>query len=458
METVFEKATPVTVLSSVPPSETETEQPSPGPPTQSVQNYEFVREPPKEFFCPVSFELLLEPQQTDCCGHHVTLEVARRLREEGRPCPICQQPHFTTHADKFHGRKVREVSVRCPHRARESGCEWEGELGDLGDHVRKCPNRPWQCIYCGYVIYFVGVVSEEEHLSVCQQFPVPCPNGCEVGRVKRCDTQQHVLDCPLQVVDCDYADLGCKVSLPRREMKTHIASSQQEHMLQMCAANLMLSQEMSRKMAEKDEQIAQLQLEMKKMEGRVTEKMRGNKVEICHKVSEAVAEEVKVAKVALERQIISTGNEMKDLAKILISGIPPVEYIIPNFSVLRENETWMSSPFYTHYGGYKMCIEVFPNGFITPSHVSLKFLTMRDSLTDYLKWPAKLIVTIHVLNHRTGKWEREYIDGISFTRNKPAAEVEVSSYCSKYLPHSKLAPYIKDDCFHIRVDEFIYKM
>ena len=114
-----------------------------------LADYDFVEEPAKEFFCAVTLELLVEPQQTDCCGHHISAEVTRRLLGEGKACPMCQQPRFTTHPDKFHGRRIQQLVVRCPNK--KSGCGWEGELGDVEAHVGYCPKQPWRCPHCAFV-------------------------------------------------------------------------------------------------------------------------------------------------------------------------------------------------------------------------------------------------------------------------------------------------------------------
>ena len=93
--------------------------------------------------------------------------------------------------------------------------------------------------------------------------------------------------------------------------------------------------------------------------------------------------------------------------------VPPVEYTVPNFSVLKaQDKEWRSSPFYAHRGGYKMCIGMWPNGapFGCRSHVSVRFYTMQDGSTEKLNWLVRLPVTIQVMNHTTGRWEREHTD------------------------------------------------
>ena len=44
-------------------------------PRSMEKDFIFVERPSEDFFCPVSLELLLEPQLTSCCGHHLSQEL-----------------------------------------------------------------------------------------------------------------------------------------------------------------------------------------------------------------------------------------------------------------------------------------------------------------------------------------------------------------------------------------------
>ena len=104
--------------------------------TATEADFDFVNRPAQDFFCPVTFELLLNPQQTQCCGHHISETAAKVLKQENKPCPICKAAEIDTVLDKYHQRRVRQVQVRCPHAA--SGCEWVGEVGELNNHTNTC--------------------------------------------------------------------------------------------------------------------------------------------------------------------------------------------------------------------------------------------------------------------------------------------------------------------------------
>ena len=267
---------------------------------------------------------------------------------------------------------------------------------------------------------------------------VPCPNGCEAGSVERCSLERHLLECPLQLVGCEYAAMGCAVRLPRREMSEHIRQSGQEHLLKMCAANLTVSRELSRKVEEKEQQIAELREEMRRMEGRVEERMKEMEGRLTKKVE-------------------TVQLQVTDIHSEVAITVPPVEYTIHRFSALKaQDKEWQSPPFYTRPGEYKMRMGVWPNGLGKGkrSHVAIRFYTMADAHTEYLKWPATLPVTIRLLNQTTGRWERESTNGSYFGRRKPSFDLEHRATNWDYLSHSELAPYVKDDCLCIRVTKF----
>ena len=96
--------------------------------------YEFVEKPSEEYFCPVTFELLIDPVQTNfCCGNHLSRAVAEQLQAEGKPCPKCKKSPLKTTDDRFFKRKVMELKVYCKNKS--AGCQWQWELGELDSHL-----------------------------------------------------------------------------------------------------------------------------------------------------------------------------------------------------------------------------------------------------------------------------------------------------------------------------------
>ena len=234
------------------------------------QEYDFIEDLPQEFFCPVTFELLRDPQLTTCCGHLLSRRVVTKLQQEGKPCPMCKDPGFPSVPNKHFKRKVEELKVRCPHK--RNGCKWEGELGNLDHHSKSCPKRPWQCQHCGFRgTYDIGTT---DHLPSCTKYPEPCPNQCDIGTVPRCDMQKHLTECPLQLVECEFAQAGCREKIPRQNLSRHMEEGAQRHLLSMSLLNLSLTRELHQKMAEKDQQIAELQGQLQEQSRKLEEQIK----------------------------------------------------------------------------------------------------------------------------------------------------------------------------------------
>ena len=172
---------------------------------------EFVEPLPKQFQseCPICLQILHEPRLIDCCGYNFCATCIERVGRDGKPCPLCNKPGFTTMANKGLKRLLHELHVYCPHRLH--GCEWIGELGMMDRHVNsdpkpqggsqfamieclhckesirqdkisghqleRCPQRPYTCQYCTvYKSTFEDVV--HSHWPKCKCFLLSCPKEC----------------------------------------------------------------------------------------------------------------------------------------------------------------------------------------------------------------------------------------------------------------------------------------
>ena len=105
----------------------------------SEEDYLFVEQSLKDYFCPVTFGLLLQPHLTSCCGNHISQEAASRIQREGGACPICNTHPLSTMLNKYFQRQVKSVLVFCHHDDRR--CGWQGELANFDSHVQSCPMR-----------------------------------------------------------------------------------------------------------------------------------------------------------------------------------------------------------------------------------------------------------------------------------------------------------------------------
>ena len=129
--------------------------------------------------------------------------------------------------------------------------------------------------------------------------------------------------------------------------------------------------------------------------------------------------------------------------------VPPPTFIMTNLSHHKDSgERWYSPPFYSHIGGYKMCLRVDANGWGngTGTHVSVVNYLMRGEYDDDLLWPFRGEITFQLINRRADEGHVE--DTIPFDDSAPDSatcrvmEGERAPDCgrgpSRFIPHSAL--------------------
>ena len=216
--------------------------------------------------CQVCKYVLDQPMLLSCCGQYLCAKCVTAIQHSNmtgpKRCPFCKEPNFTSMLNKGLLREINELKVRCPNAA--SGCAWEGQLNqvvqhtasrsgaegecryqrvqcrssrcresllrvELHDHeTQQCEYRQFTCKHClNFTNTYQIVISQ--HYPVCSEFPVPCPNKCEVADMSRSALEEHLSVCPLQVVACDYQSAGCNCSRPRKSLSAHYATAANYH-------------------------------------------------------------------------------------------------------------------------------------------------------------------------------------------------------------------------------------
>ena len=355
--------------------------------------YEFVEKPSEEFFCPVTYEVLLDPVQTNlCCGNHLSRAVAEQLQAEGKPCPLCKKTPLKTGEDLFFKHKVRQLKVLCHNKS--AGCRWVGELGGLDSHLKlgslegqcdfvkvecplkcgqilqrrnveehkssDCAKRPFSCDYCDYESTHEKVVND--HWPKCQRFLKVCPNKCSTDTIERRFLQHHLQEkCPLQEIPCKYTFAGCQATVERKAMQEHLDENKDEH------------------------------LDMT--------------------VSKCKNLEAKLTDMTLA------------LAKMVTKPFfnPPPDIVMNEFERRKkESERWFSPAFYTHVGGYKMCFNIDANGLDIGegTHVSVGVWMMKGEFDSHLKWPFKGEITVELVNQKEGGENHERNIGHTYSEER----------------------------------------
>ena len=415
--------------------------------------FDFVESPLEEFFCPVSLAVLLEPYLTPCCGAHLSQEAYQRL--QGQPCPLCREENLTGVLDKSVKRKVLSLKVRCPHRA--EGCEWQGELRSLEQHLntnsseeggckyvgvdcpyacgecvqrrnleehksQHCPMRPFSCQHCSHTATFQAVT--EEHWPVCEKYPLQCPNECGEEEMERKCLKEHLEQtCLLEVIQCEFSYAGCGVQLERCLMSAHKKKNVEAHLSMLS----LVAQEVP-----KLQSIVQTQADLIKQ---ITDQMKQDR-----------------------DQFKQLGDQVKHVFMKLQVGklVPPVEIILNDFEKHKKDITnvWCSPPFYSHLGGYKMSLKVYADGLgqRKGTHVSVYVCLMKGEFDYFLEWPFQGEVTVQLKKAKPPHHEylvrfdnKTPIRCVREPEMTPSTNLAWGNY--DYISHADLyaGGYIKDD-------------
>ena len=441
----------------------------------------FVDSPPDDLTCSICLLVLRDPLLTGCCGNHFCRACVLQVQRESQPCPLCGATAFTTMLDKYFVRKVNELKVECP--TKEKGCSWVGDLGRLSDHLDpkkgdckflisdcpnlcgrrmyhgeldahqlKCPRRPYICKFCDYKGVFEDM--SKKHWTVCEKYPMVCPNSCGEVDIERRYLERHLRnECTLEKADCEFAHAGCRVRLDRSEVKIHRETCIHEHLALVSAKCLHLSerlpadfqQHLTERLSEKDEQLQSMLKQLEVREQEVVE---------------------------LRTRLATVQEEMEDVKSdcaILKSTvfIPPFEFVMTDYERRKSNnEQWLGPPFYSHIGGYRMCMSLDVNGSdeCEGTHVSLYVNLMKGEYDNNLHWPFKGVVVVQLLNQR--KDEGTFEEKILFTRDTASVagrvihgEVAASGLgISDFISHQqlgynavKIIEYLRSDCLRFRV-------
>jgi len=205
-----------------------------------------------EFLCPICLEAMKDIVLTSC-GHHFCEACLTQHLASNPTCPLDRSPLPSKDdffRDKAMERKMGALQIVCPNK-----CDWNGSLSTIKQHIatcpleqitcclgcnanfiRKeeefhkissCPKRKVNCEHCSKEINFEDL---EEHFIVCSKFPIKCKHGC-VEKFTRENETPHYLQCPLQIINCQFKPSGCQVALPRHKMENHLQVAMNTHLL-----------------------------------------------------------------------------------------------------------------------------------------------------------------------------------------------------------------------------------
>ena len=236
----------------------------------SVPEYKFL-DKTEDFECPICTLVLTTPVQTKCCGTvfckscikqwstPTGLTGIQRKETSNSCCPHCRNSPLHYYDDKRTERMIKNLTVACLNH--KSGCKWAGELRNLSVHLsstnvtgcehqmipcpRKCGenvlkshlikhskedciHRKVECRFCQLTGYYKIIAGT--HYDECPKIKISCPNNCAISSIVRSELQEHIKQCPLQIVSCDYANAGCSQRMARKDIEIHRVTGMSQHL------------------------------------------------------------------------------------------------------------------------------------------------------------------------------------------------------------------------------------
>lgn len=213
--------------------------------------YNFLAEHEEDDKCMICFELANKPVQTKCCGKTFCQACFEKI--QNNHCPNCrEEDNFESYEDQKTARRITSYTIVCVNY--ESGCDWEGELGSINDHLRKqcffeveecqrncgqqykrylkylhaveCPLRELACPFCSsYPETSIEMTYRHlvlQHWKECSHWPAQCPNLCDERHLERGTVQSHLNhDCLKQRTFCKYHEFGCNYAALREDIGRH---------------------------------------------------------------------------------------------------------------------------------------------------------------------------------------------------------------------------------------------
>ena len=430
---------------------------------------EFVEKPPVafQFECPICLLVLREPYQVTCCGKSFCKECIDRIKAANQACPTCNKGDFTMFPNLGLQQSLYDFRVYCTHKSK--GCEWTGELRELDNHLNSDP--PADLLFKG-----------------CPFTLLKCPLSCADHVFLRKDIKSHVSDnlekflSHFISIKQENSHLKEQMEITEREklyldqentqLKVQMANNEGEKLhLEQCVRELedkvgeinelelkKLMTKLKREMKERSERLSSIEGENQYLEQQVTEL----KTKVSQLNKEAIIKK-------LEEDMVIASRPPRPEQPLSVSGTykPKVEFTMTDFEQYRrDNDHWHSPHFYTHPNGYKMCLRVYPNGYVygpgKGTHLSVFVFLMKGEFDDQLKWPFQGEITIQLVNQKEDK--DHVVKTLRLTKSnlvlppKCCERVTIGDRSDsgwgehQFLPLTELQPkYLKNDCIKLYI-------
>ena len=420
-------------------------------------SYEFLEFPLEMYYCSVCGLVARDITLVSCCGNKFCRRCVEPIKDRNDSCPICNGQHYSVMEASDYYNKINALHIYCKNK--KKGCNWQGELQNLSDHLNSmdrgcefsdigcplncnqkvsrsdlshhldevCIKRDFMCYYCDFEAAYEEVVAH--HLPNCKYARVPCPNRC--GETSDCvDVKSHLKKCPLQMVSCNFNNVGCTDTFKRKDQAVHDIQNVMQH-LHLTATSTV---EENRKLKE----------QMQQQEWKLHEQEL-----IIRSMKKALEEQT-----ILSTQLKELSRRMDSLSDMALKR----KFVMENFDSEKSKDKggcWRSPAMYTHLCGYKFCVGVDANGRADARGLAITvyFESMLGEYDHLLSWPARVKFTLELVNQVGG-------DNFKSTRirewSKPIFLNCFEFYFESrynFLEHDRLVDFLHDDTLYFYVSD-----
>ena len=384
----------------------------------------FISQVPSQYKCPICKCVIRDVHRVTCCDEEFCKICIMQVLGDNKPCPGCgNDGDISTSENKKTKSIIGQLRCRCSNQ--REGCEWEGELQELdnhlnenptnenrldgckftkihcqrcqevlprnkiGDHLENvCQNRQFDCQYCGHNDTYERVMTN--HLPECPQQPVECPQRCGMSPERQNLAAHEADECPNTTLMCEVP--GCEERRQRKDIQAHNQEYSARH------------------------------VELLSQEVRVlSQKVRELEVE---------AQQWKEEQSAQHLPIILT---MKNYEQLLTGG-----------------DQWMSRLLYTQERGYAIFLSVYVAGYgpaTLTGDISVYVNVARGEYDGELQWPYQFSIEVSLLS------QEENGENVTKIFNIRARKAAQNSYggCTSFTKERIARRYAKNNCLKFKV-------
>ncbi len=226
-----------------------------------------------------------------------------------------------------------------------------------------------------------------------KQLQVRCAyskDGCQwVGQLS--EFQAHMERCAHQLMDCEFSYAGCRAKLSR--------NNSTKHMQEALAVHVGL---LSKQVRQKDDEIAALKAATVFLQEEVQTANRRSCDQLKMAHDQILKAETRMQSEVEKLQRADTKIQKLEGQLAAVSAVAMPKLVMTHFYMHKTKaKDWYSPPFYSHFGGYKLCLRVAANGQLAGAgtHVSVYVHLMSGENDQHLSWPFQGEVSVQLINH-----------------------------------------------------------